>query len=341
MIQFHCDYAEGAHPEVLKRLADTNLEQTEGYGKDHYCAEARMLIKRICGTPNADVHFMVGGTQTNMTVISALLKPFEGVLCPDTGHINVHETGAVEHSGHKVIILPSTNGKISAMQLEQSILEQRNDEQHEHMVRPGMVYISFPTEMGTLYSLSELTAINQVCRRFNLPLFIDGARLGYGLCSPQCNINIQQLASLCDVFYIGGTKVGALFGEAVVITNKRLQADFRYHIKQNGAMLAKGRLLGLQFLALLENDIYWDISRHAVEQAMRIRQAFIDKGYHFFVESFTNQLFPIVSHVKAVELSHKFLFTTWQHLPQDQDVLRFCTSWATNKDDVTTLIANL
>ncbi|MBQ9440781.1 MAG: aminotransferase class I/II-fold pyridoxal phosphate-dependent enzyme [Paludibacteraceae bacterium] len=341
MIQFHCDYAEGAHPAILKLLVETNLEQTEGYGKDHYCAEARSLIKKLCGTPDADVHFLVGGTQTNMTVISTILKSYEGVISPDTGHINVHETGAVEHSGHKVLTLPATNGKINAMQLEQMILEQRNDEQHEHMVRPGMVYISFPTEMGTLYTLAELTTISQVCQRFGLPLFIDGARLGYGLCSPKCDVTLQQLAALCDVFYIGATKIGGMFGEAVVITDRRLQDNFRYHIKQNGAMLAKGRLLGLQFLGLLSDDTYWTISKHAVDQAMRIRQAFIDKGYHFYVESFTNQQFPIVAHAKAVELSKKFLFTTWQHLPQGQDVLRFCTSWATKPEDVDTLIANL
>lgn len=338
MIQFHCDYAEGAHPAVLKLLTETNLEQTEGYGKDHHCAEARSIIKHVCGTPNADVHFLVGGTQTNMTVISTILKSYEGVVSPETGHINIHETGAVEHSGHKVLTLPSPDGKINAMQLEQMILEQRNDEQHEHMVRPGMVYISFPTEMGTIYSLTELTTIYQVCQRFGMPLFIDGARLGYGLCSPKCDITIRQLASLCDVFYIGGTKVGALFGEAVVITNKRLQDNFRYHIKQNGAMLAKGRLLGIQFKALFNDNIYWDISRHAVEQAMRIREALISKGYHFFVDSFTNQLFPIMAHEKSVELAKKFLFTTWQHLPQKQDVLRFCTSWATKPEDVTQLI---
>ncbi|MGL4791388.1 MAG: threonine aldolase family protein, partial [Anaerotignaceae bacterium] len=252
MIRFECDYAEGAYPRVLEILGESNLNQTTGYGNDEYCQKAKELIKKACNSPNSDVHFMVGGTQTNATVIAASLRPHQGVISVETGHINVHETGAIEFSGHKVIALSSDDGKITADQIRQCVVSHWEDAAHEHMVQPGMVYISHPTENGTLYTKEELTKISQTCKEFNLPLFMDGARLGYGLMAEGSDITLEDLCKLCDIFYIGGTKIGALFGEALVINNESLKKDFRYFIKQNGAMLAKGRLLGIQFIALFE-----------------------------------------------------------------------------------------
>ena len=250
MIQFQCDYNEGAHPLIIKRLTESNLEQTVGYGEDPYCEEARKLIKRACQNDSADVHFLVGGTQSNTTVIAHILRPYQGVLAATSGHINVHETGAIESTGHKVLAIPTSNGKLTAQQIDDAMQAHIHEDGPEHMVQPGMVYLSFPTEIGTIYSHDELKAIRTVCDRYDLPLFVDGARLGYGLCSPECDLTLPQLTQLIDVFYIGGTKVGALFGEAVVITNEALKKDFRYSIKQHGGMLAKGRLLGLQFATL-------------------------------------------------------------------------------------------
>ena len=341
MIQFQCDYNEGAHPSILKRLTETNLEQTVGYSEDSYCEHARQLIREACQMPEAAVHFLVGGTQTNTTVIAHVLRPHQGVLAADTGHINVHETGAIEHTGHKVLALPSEEGKITARQVADTIEAHRKDDSFEHMVQPGMVYISFPTEVGTLYSRQELEELYHTCQHYSIPLFIDGARLGYGLCSSENDVTLTDLAHFCDMFYIGGTKVGALFGEALVITNPRWQTDFRYSLKQHGGMLAKGRLLGLQFETLFTDNLYFDISRNAIRQAMRIKETLRNLSYPFFMESYTNQQFPIFPDEVLEQLNQDFLFTFWQKTDEHHTAVRICTSWATTDENTDRLIAAL
>ena len=338
-IQFQCDYNEGAHPLILQRLAETNYVQTPGYGEDEFCAHARELIRSACKAPEADVHFLVGGTQTNATVIASALRPHQGVLCAETGHINVHETGAVEHTGHKVLALPATDGKITATQVADALQGHHDDVNFEHMVQPGMVYISLPTEFGTVYSLAELTAISDVCRKWNVPLFVDGARLGYGLMSPRCDVTLPDLARLADVFYIGGTKQGALFGEAVVITADSLKRDFRYHIKQNGGMLAKGRLLGIQFETLFSDNLYFDMASHAIRLAQRIHDAFAAKGIPFHVDSPTNQQFPILTESQREALNRDFVSDFWCRLDENHCCVRYCTSWATKDEAVDRLVA--
>lgn len=338
MIQFQCDYNEGAHPRILERLIQTNLEQTVGYGEDHYCESARNVIKEVCGRADADVHFLVGGTQANATVISSVLKPYQGVVCAHTGHINVHETGAIEHGGHKVLAIPSKNGKLDAGDLLKCIQDHYSEDGPEHTVQPGMVYISFSTETGTIYSLSEIRAIRHICTEYGIPLFIDGARLGYGLASEGCDVTLNDIANLADVFYIGGTKQGALFGEAVVITNNNLKKDFRYCIKQNGGMLAKGRLLGIQFQTLFEDGLYFQLSEHAVSLALKIRDAFKAKGYPFIAESPSNQQFPILPDEVLEILGKDFLFSIWQKTDENHTAVRFCTSWATSPEAVDKLL---
>lgn len=338
MIQFQCDYNEGAHPLILEKLMETNMQQTVGYGADEYCASARKLIKKICEAPNADVHFLVGGTQTNATVISSILKPYQCVICADTGHINVHETGAIEHTGHKVFALPNKDGLITAKQIEAVLKTHFEDDEPEHMVQPGLVYISFPSEYGTLYSNTEIQQISEICHSYNIPLFIDGARLGYGLMSDECDITLPELAQLADVFYIGGTKQGALFGEAVVIMNDALKKDFRYNIKQNGGMLAKGRLLGIQFETLLKDNLYFDLAKHADMEAMRIKEALINNGYEFYIESPTNQQFPIFPNEVLDDLQKDFLFSPWAKVDERHTAVRICTSWATKSENVDKLI---
>ena len=338
MILFYSDYLEGAHPEILKRLAETNLEQTPGYSTDKYCDEARGMIRDACGTPDADVHFLVGGTQTNATVISSVLKSYQGVMCASTGHINVHETGAIEHSGHKVIPIEGTAGKITAAQVDRMLTAHYSDSSCEHMVQPGMLYISFPTELGTIYSKQELADIRAVCTKWEIPLFIDGARLGYGLESSSCDITLKELAALADVFYIGGTKQGALFGEAVVISNDRLKKDFRYHIKQNGGMLAKGRLLGIQFATLFTDNLYFRIAANADRLAERLTAALKAKGYSFLAESPTNQVFPILPVETAERISKDFGFENWGKVDDTHIATRFCTSWATTSEQIDRLI---
>lgn len=276
---FYSDYLEGAHQRILDALQASNLDQTPGYGEDTYCAEARQLIKKACEAPGADVHFLVGGTQTNATVISSALRPWQGVLCASSGHIAVHETGAIEHTGHKALTLPAHDGKICASQIAEAIDNHFADCNFEHTVQPGMVYISFPTELGTIYSKQELEDISAVCRERNVPLFIDGARLGYGLTCEACELTLPDIARLADVFYIGGTKQGALFGEAVVITKESLKPCFRYNIKQNGGMLAKGRLLGIQFAELFRDGLYFEIAKGANAQAAKVREALAENGF--------------------------------------------------------------
>lgn len=339
MYQFQCDYSEGAHPRIMERLMETNLQQTVGYGMDEYCELAREAVKKAIGREDADVHFLVGGTQANATVISSVLRPHQGVLCAVTGHINVHETGAIEHSGHKVLALPAENGLLKASQIREAMEEHLAEDGPEHTVQPGMVYISFSSEIGTVYSLEELKSISSVCREYGLPLFIDGARMGYGLAAEGGDVTLADIVSLADVFYLGGTKQGALFGEAVVIVNDALKKDFRYNIKQNGGMLAKGRLLGIQFLTLFEDGLYFQLSEHAVTQAMKIRDAFRAKGYDFLVDSPSNQQFPILDNVTLERLSHDFLFSFWQKIDSEHTAVRFCTSWATRPEAVDELIA--
>ena len=341
MYQFQCDYSEGAHPRILERMVQTNFEQTVGYGEDQYCAAAREAVKASIGRNDVDVHFLVGGTQANATVISSMLRPHQGVLCAATGHINVHETGAIEHGGHKVLALPATDGLLDAECIREAMEEHLSEDGPEHTVQPGMVYISFSSEVGTIYSLAGLKAIRQVCDLYGLPLFIDGARMGYGLASEGCDVTLAEIASVADVFYLGGTKQGALFGEAVVIVNDALKKDFRYFIKQNGGMLAKGRLLGIQFLTLFEDDLYFEVSRHAIAQAMRIRDAFRDKGFAFLVESPSNQQFPILDNKTMEHLAEDFRFSVWKKIDSDHTAVRFCTSWATRPEAVDALIAAL
>lgn len=340
MIRFESDYLEGALPQIMYRLMSTNFEQTAGYGCDPYCESARELIKKECAAPDADIHFLVGGTQTNMTVIAAALRPHQGVLAAETAHIEAHETGAIEATGHKVITLDSTDGKINAKQVEDYVLRHRADESFEHIVQPAMVYISQPTETGTVYSLSELEEMSRTCRELGVLLFADGARLS---CALACEgtPTLRDLARLCDVFYIGGTKHGALFGEAVVIKNAAIKKDFRYIIKQRGGMFAKGRLLGLQFDTLFTDGLYYKIGRREVTQAARLRAAFEAKGIEFAYPSPTNQLFPILNKAQLEALREKYSFSIQAPLPDGGAVVRFCTSWASKESDVDALIADI
>ena len=341
MYQFQCDYSEGAHPRIMARMMETNLEQTVGYGMDEYCEKARMVVRNAIGREDADVHFLVGGTQANATVISSILRPYQGVISAFTGHINVHETGAIEHSGHKVLAQPAENGLLEATQIRKVMEEHLAEDGPEHTVQPGMVYISFSSEVGTVYSLQQLKDISAVCREYGLPLFIDGARMGYGLAADGCDVTLADISSLADVFYLGGTKQGALFGEAVVIVNEALKKDFRYHIKQNGGMLAKGRLLGIQFLTLFEDGLYFEVSQHAVSLALKIRDAFRAKGFPFLVDSPTNQQFPILDNATMERLAKDFRFSVWQKVDSKHTAVRFCTSWATRPEAVEALIAVL
>lgn len=334
MVSFKSDYIMGAHPEILKRLTETNLVAQSGYGSDIYCHSAREKIVAACGCPNADVWFLVGGTQTNTVVISSLLRRYEGVVAATTGHIEAHEAGAVEYTGHKVLTLPHHNGKICPGELKEFISSFYQDANHDHMVPPGMVYISHPTEYGTLYTKDELTGISEVCREYKIPLFLDGARLGYGLMSYDTDVSLSDIAELCDVFYIGGTKVGALCGEAVVFTKNNTPRQFLTLIKQQGALLAKGRLLGVQFDTLFTDDLYFKISRHAIDMAERIKKLLADKGYEFFISSPTNQQFVIIEDKKLKKLEENVDVDFWEKHGDDHTVVRFATSWSTTEDDI-------
>ncbi len=339
MIRFECDYGEGAAPAVLALLQRTNLEQTPGYGEDAYCAAAAARIRALCAAPEAAVHFFVGATQANLTVIAAALRPWQGVLCAESGHIHVHETGAVEAAGHKCLALPAGNGKLTAAQVRAAAAAHRASASREHEVQPGMVYLSNPTEYGTLYTRAELAAISAACRENGLLLFLDGARMAYALASPQNDITLPDYAALCDAFYLGGTKCGALFGEALVLPNAALAADFRYAVKQRGAMLAKGRLLGLQFLALLgaedaplQSTPYYTMAQKADAQAARIAAAFAAKGCRPVYGSATNQLFFALPPAWRAALCGRFALTQMGALS------RLCTSWATREEDVAALL---
>lgn len=341
MIRFNCDYSEGAHPRILEKLAQTNLEQAPGYGQDTYCRQAADLIKSLCQTPQAEVHFLAGGTQTNLTVIAACLRPYQTVISADSGHINVHETGAIEATGHRILTVPEQNGKLTAEQIARCCKEHWLDDNPEFAPQPKLVYISFPTEYGTLYSKEELSAIRRVCDENNLFLFADGARLGYGLEAPGNDVTLADLAACCDVFYIGGTKIGALLGEAVVIVNPKLQKDFRYFMKQKGAMLAKGRILGIQFLALFEDGLYFKLSKHADEMAQIIRKACAECGFEFLYDSPTNQQFPIMPNDLIKQLEELYAFSHTKRLDHRRSAIRICTSWATRREDVEQLVADI
>ena len=341
MLYYLSDYTEGAHPRILERLQETNLISQPGYGEDRFCASAREKIRAACEKPEADVYFLVGGTQCNAVTIASLLRRWEGVIAADTGHINVHEAGAVEFTGHKVIALPQQGGKLSADTLRGYCAAFYANETHDHMPFPGMVYISQPTELGTLYSKAELEALHAVCGDYGLRLFVDGARLGYGLMSPECDMSLPELCDRCDVFYIGGTKVGALCGEALVFPKGDMPRHFATMVKQQGAMLAKGRLLGVQFDTLFTDGLYFEISRHAIRLAMKLKAAFREKGYPLFADSPTNQQFPILTAEQLARLRQHAAFETWAPLPDGRTAVRFVTSWATREEDVDALIAVL
>lgn len=329
---------EGAHPELLRRLVETNLEQTPGYGSDSYSRRAKELIKQSCDCPDARVYFLVGGTQTNSTVIDGLLAHHEGVLAAETGHINVHESGAIEACGHKVLALPSYDGKVKVEDVQRFISEFYKDDTYEHMVAPGMLYISHPTEYGTLYTLDELTALSNTCREAGIPLYMDGARLAYALAAEGTDVTLADIARLCDVFYIGGTKCGALFGEAVVVTNPQFLHHFFPLVKQHGALLAKGRLLGVQFETLFADGLYERIGTHAVGLAMRIKEAFRARGYEVCIDSPTNQQFFRLPNETIDRLKQHATFELWGPRGEATSIVRFVTGWATREEAVEELV---
>ena len=324
------DYSLGAHPQIIKALSDTNLTHTAGYGKDPYCDEAKELIQARLGENEADIHFLMGGTQVNLTAMAAFLRPHHAIIAADSAHICVHETGAIEATGHKVISCPSPDGKIQPRQIEEAVLLHKD----EHMVKPQLVYISNTTEVGTVYSQEELQALRSMCDRYGLYLYADGARLGCALTAPDCALTLEDMARLTDAFYIGGTKNGALFGEALVITRPELKEDFRYLIKQRGGMMAKGRLLGIQFCELFRDQLYFDLARHANDTAALLKNGLIGGGYEFLVDSPTNQLFPILPNMVIDHLRQQVAFEDWQAAGDRASVIRLVTSWGTSEDEV-------
>lgn len=334
MISFESDYIEGAHPAILSRLSQTNMIQVSGYSHDEFCESAKAKIRAAIAQDDAQIQFITGGTQTNQIVIDSLLKQYEGVVSAQTGHVNCHEAGAIEYTGHKVLTVPSHEGKIDSKELLSFIDEFYADDSREHMIYPGMVYISHPTEYGTLYTKKELQEISDVCKKANIPLFIDGARLGYALMSRETDVTLRDIAHLSDVFYIGGTKVGALCGEAVVFTKNNMPAHFENLVKKHGALLAKGRLLGIQFDTLFTDNLYFDISKNAIEAAEELKSIFREKGYRFFIDSPTNQQFVILENAKIKELKEKVGFSLWQKYDESHTVVRFATSWATTAENL-------
>ncbi|MEG2288466.1 MAG: low specificity L-threonine aldolase [Clostridium sp.] len=337
MYSFKNDYSEGAHPRILNALIESNLEQTDGYGDDCYTENAIKFIKEKIKREDVDVHLFVGGTQTNLTSISAFLRPHEAVIAPCSGHVLVHETGAIEATGHKVISVEVKDGKLTAEHIK-TVVDGHTD---EHMVKPKLVYISNPTEIGTIYKKRELEEINKVCRKNNLFLYVDGARLGSALCSKENDIKIHELAELVDAFYIGGTKGGALMGEALVICRDSLKGEFRYHIKQKGGLFAKGRILGVQFMELFKDDLYFELAHHANDMADILKEGITKAGYKFMIDSPTNQIFPILPNDLIKKLEEKYLFYVWEKINSDNSAIRLVTSWATNKDMVLEFIGDL
>lgn len=363
-ISFSSDYTKGAHPKILERLSETNFEQIDGYGTDDYCKSAADKIRKACGAEDADVFFLVGGTQTNQTIIDMLLEPYEGVVAAMTGHVAAHEAGAIEFSGHKVLTLPSIPadnainaadeasdtktaihsdqiGKIRGEDLKKLLADFYADDNHEHMVFPGAVYISHPTEYGTLYSKAELEELSAICKEYDIPLFLDGARLGYGLMSNRTDVTLKDIARLVDVFYIGGTKVGALFGEAVVFPGKVPTKHPVPIIKQHGALLAKGWLLGLMFDTLFTDNLYMDISKNAIEKAEKLRDELVKKGYQLFIDSPTNQQFILLDDDKLRELSKNVRYGFWEKYDDTHTVIRLATDWATTDEDIEKLMKYL
>jgi len=334
MRSFECDYTLGAHPKILEALVQTNMDVLPGYGNDPYTKAAADKIRAACGNPRADVRFLTGGTQTNRIVIDSMLEKYEGVIAATTGHVSLHEAGAIEASGHKVLTVPGRDGKLTADDVEHLLTSFYADGSHDHMVFPGMVYISHPTEYGTLYTRAELEALAAVCRRYEIPLYLDGARLGYGLMSRNTDVTLADLNELCDVFYIGGTKVGALCGEAVVFTHNNAPKHFFTLVKQNGALLAKGRLLAVQFDTLFTDDLYFSISQNAIDMAERLKELFRERGYRFLIDSPTNQQFVILDNEKIDELAQKVRFEIWEPYDEHHKVVRFATSWATVEEDI-------
>ena len=341
MYRFESDYTEGAHPRIIDALVKTNREQTPTYGEDAYCETARKIICGACGNMDISVHFLVGGTRTNAAVIDAALRPHQAVISAETGHIAGHETGAIEATGHKVICLPSEDGKLTAAQVRKCVDEHWKDVNHEHCPQPALVYISHPTETGLIYPKHELTELHRVCRERHVLLFMDGARLGYALGAPKNDVFMADLAQLCDAFYIGGTKVGAMFGEALCICNKELDRDFRYIIKQHGGLLAKGRFLGIQFETLFKDGLYLELGRSAVTLALQIRDAFQSAGCEFLYDSPTNQQFPIINGAVLEDLKKNYTFSVWKELPGDKTAVRFVTSWATKPEVVDMLTTDI
>ena len=340
MYRFECDYSETCHPAILERLSDTNFYQTPGYGEDEFCVAAAAQIREACSLQenSCSVHFMIGGTQTNLTVIASILRPYQGVISADSGHINVHETGAVEATGHKVLTVPTKNGKLTAQDIQSIHDAYIGDATKDHIVQPAMVYLSWPTETGLLYTKAELTEISNICHTFGWPLYLDGARLGYGLMSPACDLTLPEIARLCDVFYIGGTKQGAMLGEAVVFSNISLSYGFRSMMKNRGGMLAKGRIIGLQFQTLFQDNLYFRIAKQADQYAMVIRDAFANRGCAFLYPSQTNQQFPILPDSWLKILEQNFAFSFWQRVDAQHCAVRFCTSWATQDNAVQQLV---
>lgn len=338
---FASDYMEGAHPAILQRLMETNMVKTEGYGLDAFSDRAREHIRTACRCPQAVIQFLIGGTQANATVIDALLDSYQGVLSSDQGHINVHESGAIESGGHKVLALPNADGKVDPQVLRQWLLDFDGDANHDHMVFPGMVYISQPTEFGTLYSLKELEQISKICREYGLPLYLDGARLAYALACAENDVTLPDIARLCDVFYIGGTKCGAFFGEAVVIPDPDLIPHFFTIVKQHGALLAKGRIAGIQFETLFTDDLYSNIGKAAIDAADRIRNWLREHGYRFLIESPTNQIMVIMENEKLPKLAERVEYGFWEKYDEEHTAIRFATSWATTPEDAEALIKAL
>lgn len=334
MISFESDYTTGAHPLILQRLSETNFEALSGYGTDPYCESAKDKIRMACKCEEAEIEFLVGGTQANAVIISTMLKDYEGVIAARTGHVSAHEAGAIEYTGHKVLELPHTDGKIIPSVLKTYIEDFYMDSNHDHMVFPGMVYISHPTEYGTLYTKKELMELSQIARTHHIPLFIDGARLGYGLMSRESDLTLADIADLSDVFYIGGTKVGALCGEAVVFTKNNKPRQFITSVKRRGALLAKGRLLGIQFDTLFTDNLYMKISRHAIDMAEKLKQIIRDNGFEFYLESPTNQQFIILDNAQIEKLKNEVKFSFWEKYDKDRTVVRLATSWSTSENDL-------
>ncbi len=336
-LYFASDYQEGAHPEILSRLCETNMLRTPGYGTDEFTASAKEKIRKACECPEAAIYFLVGGTQTNATVIDGILTSYQGVIAAESGHISLHEAGAIEFGGHKVLELPQTLGKLQAETVRNFCEKFYHDDNHEHMTMPGMVYISQPTEYGTLYSLEEMTALRAVCDKYDMKLFVDGARLAYALASEANDVTLPDMARLCDAFYIGGTKCGCLFGEGVVLPNPKLIPHFFTIIKQHGALLAKGRLLGLQFDALFTEDLYDRVGKTALKAANRLREILVEKGYKLVFENPTNQVFVVLENQQMKTLSEKLEYSFWEPYDENHTIVRLATSWATTEEDVSEL----